>query len=994
MANSNVIFVEKYSDMNPFLKQVAEYYYDIGDISSRCFVFPNRRSMAFFRKWLSEAVAAASDARPVIAPAMITINDLFFKVSGMQQADRVTQLLELYECYRELNPRAESLDEFIFWGDIILGDFNDVDKYLVDPAQLFTNVSDFKMLQDNFSYLTETQRKAIEGFVSHFNDGSGRLTVDIATDDPDVKGRFLQIWNILHSLYEGFNERLSSKELAYEGMVYRSLAQRLRTESVADVFKGVFPEGIKFVFVGLNALNECEKTLLRKLRDSSMAEFCWDYSGPMIRHPQNRSSLFMSENVIEFPQAAEWDPDGIAQPQVNVISISSSVGQAKLLPDIMKEVNSRVNGTGTGIHCAVVLPDEALLSSVLNSIPEDIDDINVTMGLPMKDSLFYSMMSDIASIQLHMVNRKGEWYFYHKQVWDLFANPLFKSAADERSHEVMSSIRESAKYYIPASELKGSGLLETVFQPVVRDPKLRDKAQIHALAEYQKEVIKTIAPAVADDPKMALELEYGREYYRSVNVLQTHGLEVLPMTYIRLLSQLLGPVSVPFRGEPLKGLQIMGPLELRALDFRNLIIMSANEGVFPRRSVSSSFIPPELRKGFGLPTYEYQDAVWAYYFYRAISRAENVWLIVDSRTEGLHSGEESRYIKQLEYHFGIPLRRFVVRSGYMAAARIPEIAKTEEDIRKISETALSATALQNYLSCPAKFYYGTVKELQAEDEVAESLDYGMFGTVFHDVMRAIYTSPTAMSPEFEFDREGINERGLSDRVDRISRSYIESWLKKEEEIKTKVKSLVMMQMKSVEVSGRNLVVTDVIVRYVLKTLQRDLELLESCGKDSFEILGREMPVYGQFHGQKIKGFIDRIDSLVPGQVRIVDYKTGKVLQDDEDIHDGNAEAIAEKIFAPDVEDRPKIALQFYVYDLLMRDHDSVRGASICNCVYSTSKLFKEAPRTVPLNETFFNSVSDRLVLLLDEMRDPDVPFRRTDDEKVCTYCDFKTICGR
>ena len=985
---------EKINGMNPFLKQVAEYYYDKGDISARCFIFPNRRSMAFFRKWLGGAVAASSDAIPIIAPEMTTINDLFFRVAGMQQADRVTQLLDLYDCYKELNPRAESLDEFIFWGDIILGDFNDVDKYLVDPGQLFTNVSDYRQLQDNFSYLTETQRKAIEGFVSHFNDGLGRLTVDIDTDNPNVKGRFLQIWNILNALYETFNRKLSSKGLAYEGMVYRSLAKRLMTESVADVFKGVFPENVQFVFVGLNALNECEKILLRKLRDSSMAEFCWDYTGIMIRHPQNRSSLFMSENVVEFPQAADWDQDGVALPFVNVISIPSSVGQAKLLPDIMNEVNGGIDKTGTGTHCAVVLPDEGLLSSVLNSIPDDIGDINVTMGLPMKDSLFYTMMSDIASIQLHAVNRKGEWYFYHKPVWDLFANPLFKSAVDESSREMISSIRESAKYYIPVSELMGTGLFKTVFQPVVTDPKARDKEQIHALAEYQKNVIRTIAPAVADDPKLALELEYGREYFRNVNVLQAHDLEVLPITYIRLLSQLLAPVSVPFRGEPLMGLQIMGPLEMRALDFRNLIIMSANEGVFPRRSVSSSFIPPELRKGFGLPTYEYQDAVWAYYFYRAISRAEKVWLLVDSRTEGLHSGEESRYIKQLEYHFGLPVKRYVVKSGDMAAVEIPEIPKTEDDIRKISDTALSATALQNYLSCPAKFYYGTVKELQAEDEVAESLDYGMFGTVFHDVMRAIYTSPSAMSPEFEFDRGGINERGLSDRMDHVSRSYIESWLKKEDAIKTKVKSLIMTQLKSVEVSGRNLVVTDVIVRYVLKTLQRDLELLKSCGRDSFQILGREMPVYGQFHGQKMKGFIDRIDSFVPGQARIVDYKTGKVLQDDEDIHDGNAEAIAEKIFAPDVAERPKIALQFYIYDLLVKDHEIVRGTSICNCVYSTSRLFKEAPRTVPLNETFFKSVSERLALLLDEMRDPEVPFRRTADERVCTYCDFKTICGR
>ena len=195
-------------------------------------------------------------------------------------------------------------------------------------------------------------------------------------------------------------------------------------------------------------------------------------------------------------------------------------------------------------------------------------------------------------------------------------------------------------------------------------------------------------------------------------------------------------------------------------------------------------------------------------------------------------------------------------------------------------------------------------------------------------------------------------------------------------------------------TGRNLVVADVILKYVIKTLKRDLQQLEASGQDSFEIIGLERPFYGEFHGQKFTGFIDRIDSFADGQVRVVDYKTGKVLQDDEDIHDGNAEDIAGKIFAPDVVDRPKIAFQFYVYDLLLRNSDLVKGRCISNSVYSTAHLFKEAPKTVPMNEVFFNSVSERLKSLLDEIRDPEVPFRRTEDEKICSYCDFKTICGR
>lgn len=970
--------------MTPFLKQVADHYYCMGGIEDRCFIFPNRRSMAFFTRYLSEAVAGGQ--QPVIVPEMYTINDFFLKAAGSRVVDRVRLLLELYESYRTFNAKAEPLDEFVFWGDVILADFNDVDKYLVDPKQFFANVADLKQIQDTFSYLTDTQRKAIEAFVSHFSDLSGRLTVNLDSNDPDVKGRFLMIWNILYDIYRDFNQRLSSKGMAYEGMVYRSLAENLREKPVTDVFKGVFPEDTGFVFVGLNALNECEKTLLRKLRDAGRAEFCWDYSGDMISDPQNRSSLFMSENVMEFPQAAVWDKEGLSLPEVNVVGVSSSVGQAKRLPDVLETIAASQAGGEIAkidlVNCAIVLPDENLLVPVLNSIPEPISDINVTMGLPMTGSILYSMMSDITSLQLHLVNRNGRWFFYHKQVWDLFSNDFFRKASDSSTREIVAKIKSDAKYYIPQDDLSGTPLLDTVFRPVLKDPESNDATQISEFADYQKAVMTAVAPAATDDTGLALELEYAKEYFRCVNVLQQIGLQVRPVTYARLLGQLLASVAVPFKGEPLKGLQIMGPLETRALDFRNIIILSANEGVFPRRNVSSSFIPPELRKGFGLPTYEYQDAVWAYYFYRMISRAENVWMFTDTRTEGLKSGEESRYIKQLEYHFGLPLTRYVVRFDDMRTAQVEDIYKTPEDVEKIRSTVLSATTLQNYLACPAKFYYGTVRELKTEEEVAESLDYGMFGTVYHETMRSLYTPEDVMAEDFLFDRKVV------------TREYILSWLGREDEIRNKIKSLIINELNLVDVTGRNLVVTDVILKYVMKTLQRDLELLDLENVDSFEVLGREVRVQGEFCGQKFKGFIDRLDSFRPGQVRVVDYKTGKVLDDDENITDGNAEEIAEHIFTPDVKDRPKIALQFFIYDLLVQDHPLAKGKDIYNCVYSTSRLFKDPPKSVPRNETFFKAVSGRLEETLKEMYSVEIPFRRTSDEKVCEYCDFKMICGR
>ena len=986
--------------MMPFLKQVADHYYNGGGVESCCFIFPNRRSMAFFMKYLSESVNGSD--RPILAPQMYTINDFFYAISGKKAIDRVAQLLELYQAYVEvftahnkqgdLNP--ETLDEFIFWGEVILSDFNDVDKYLVDPKQLFANVSDFKQLQDTFSYLTETQRAAIEGFVSHFSDMTGRLTVNL-----DVKGRFLMLWNLLYDLYIKFNERLSLKGEAYEGMVYRALADKLKETPVADVLSDTFDADIKFVFVGLNALNECEKTLLRKLKDTDRAEFCWDYIGKMISDPQNRSSVFMSRNVEDFPQAAIWDADSLHTPKVNVVSVPSSVGQAKRLPDILHQVLGGVDGgqykAEELVDCAIVLPDEGLLVPVLNSIPEEIQDINVTMGLPMKGSLLYSLMSQISAIQLHTTQRGGQWYFYHKQVWDLFSNELFRRSADQQTLEIVAKVKSEAKYYISQEELLGAKVMDVIFQPVIKDQKLASVDQIREFTQYQKRVITTLAPAVANDQSLALELEYAKEYYRCVNVLEgVEGLSVLPVTYVRLLDQLLAGVSVPFRGEPLKGLQIMGPLETRALDFKNLIILSANEGVFPRRNVGTSFIPPELRKGFELPTYEYQDAVWAYYFYRMISRAENVWLLTDSRTEGMKSGEESRYIKQLEYHFNLPVNRLVVKYDKMKTASVADIEKTEEDVLKIKGMALSATSVQSYLECPAKFYYSSIKELEAEEQVAEAVDYGVFGTVFHETMRSLYTSEEAMAEDFFFDWKGENVSKLTTIHKFITKEYIEEWIAKSDIIRRKIKSLIIRELHLMEVTGRNLVVTDVILKYVIKTLKCDLELMAKEGVGRFEILGSEVRVTGEYFGQRFKGFVDRLDSFHPGEVRVVDYKTGKVLEDDQNIHDGNAEFIAERIFAKDEKERPKIALQFYMYDLLLQGRSECAGKQMLNCVYSTSSLFNEDPKTYPKNECFFKAVSLRLEAMLQEMYDLNEPFRRTSNEATCEYCDFKMICGR
>ena len=954
--------------MTPFLKQVAGHYL-AADIEGTCFVFPNRRSAVFFRKYLGDLLREGGADRPMHAPMSLTINDFFYKVYGGEVTDRIRLLLELYESYKAVYPKAEPLDEFIFWGEVILADFGDVDKFLVDAEDLFTDVADFKGIQDDYSHLSDAQREAILHFVDHFRDRNGRLTVRLDTDDASVKARFLQVWNILFPLYTDFRKRLRAQGMAYEGMVYRDLAERLKGgEAVADILGGVFPQARRFVFVGLNALNECEKTLLRRLRDAGLAEFCWDFVSDAVRDPRNKSSVFMKDNVREFPNVFEVDPDGLPAPAFHVVSVPSAVGQAKLAPAILARCH-----TENPVETAFILPDENLLMPLLNSIPPEHDSINVTMGCPLTGGAVYSLVSAVAAMQQRLREKGETWHFYHREVRSIFSNSLFRAVLTPEEEQVVQGVKKDAKYYIPQKDLQGGPLLDLVFRPVVTRPKEATVDQNRRLVKYLTDIVSYVGWKLRGVEEMLLELDFAKRCMQSLNLLGDIDLAVLPATWLRLLDELLAGEAVPFRGEPLEGLQVMGPLETRALDFRNVVLLSANEGVFPRRSSSPSFVPPELRKGFGLPTFEYQDSVWAYYFYRLIQRAEHVWLVCDSRTEGLKSGEESRYIKQLQYHYRVPLERFVATARMELAPEADAIPKTQADIDAIRGGELSATSLQSYLYCPAKFYYSFIKGLETEDEVLEALDAGALGKVYHETMEALYTPFIGKC---------------------LTVADLDSMLKDRKALKALVRGLIIKKMQTVDVSGRDLVVEEVIVEYVLRTLRHDRDLLTESGSKGFRILYLEERMTGMFEGFRIKGFADRIDSYLGGEVRIVDYKTGKVEQDDIDIFDANAEGIVEKLFGPSNNGRPKIALQLFMYGLLTQEREDLRDRPVFNSIYSVSRLFTEPLEDRPASPEFIRLTRERLKDLLAEMTDPSVPFRRTEELKTCEYCDFKMICGR
>ncbi|MBQ7268733.1 MAG: PD-(D/E)XK nuclease family protein [Bacteroidales bacterium] len=938
--------------MLPFLQQVARHYAVRADSTASVFVFPNRRSMLFFKRWFARETARAGVVR--MLPRMVTMADFFTALSGTKACDRITQILQLYDDYRALNPKAESLDDFIYWGDVLLRDFDDIDKYLVDARGLFANIGDLRAIGSKVSdYADPRQMEAISRLLGHF---SREVLASEGEKGREVKERFRTLWDMLYPLYCAFREHLDAEGLAYEGMIYRRVAEALSAdgESAADITGRVYGQGSRFIFTGLNALNACERRVMLRLRDAGLGEFCWDWGHPMLTDEGNIASALMRENIADFPQAftVEWPEN---RPQVNVCAVPSGVGQTRLIPEILRKCAYG----GSEPDFALVLPDESLLGETLSAIPARIEAINVTMGAPLSSSEWNSLMHSLLELQLHLRYSGGQWHFYHKQVTDILSCAILRSVMEESDRKIAANLLGELRYYYPAGAFAASPLLGTLFRPVVERASDADPAQVQAIAAWQKACVEAIAPRLGEGSE--LQKEFAQQYYQCLNRLSSFNLGILPRTWARLLDRLTAVLTVPFEGEPLTGLQLMGPLETRALDFRDVVILSASEGSFPARGATPSFIPPELRLAFSLPTYRSKDAIWAYYFFRLIARAEQVWMVYDSRTEGLNTGEESRYIKQLRYAYDgkyIDLKEHAVRSDISASADTPDsIPKTAEDLEKIRSMTFSASSVQDYIACPARFYYKKIKDIKAPDSVGEGLDASQFGSVGHEVLKGIYP-PGPVTAE-----------------------YLKAVLAGEDQIREKVYARIRDILKTLEVEGSDLIEAEAIVAFICKVVERDLERISETGALTIE--SSEEAYTCQLCGHRFYGVIDRLDSPAANILRVVDYKTGKdhpevlLLSDAAPVFHGSHCA------------DHKAALQFYIYDRMVEPLR--KGRRLLNAMYAKNSIFASPVLDYEADGDFMQGTEDELSRLFAEMEDPGTDFVR--NTKNCTYCDFKRLCG-
>lgn len=957
--------------MQPFLQLVAhDLYTKIGnDLSRTVLVFPNKRANLFFNEYLAEE----SD-QPIWSPAAMSISDLLQKLSVQKAGDPIRLVCELYKVFKEETESRETLDDFYFWGELLISDFDDVDKNMVDADKLFSNLQDLKNLMDDYEFLDEEQEEAIRQFFQNFS-------IERRTE---LKEKFISLWDKLGIIYHRYREKLAELGIAYEGMLYRNVIEQLDTDRL---------KYDKYVFVGFNVLNKVEKEFFQKLQKAGKAMFYWDYDLFYTqRISKHEAGEFIKRNLIDFPnELPESYFDIFRKPKkIRYISASTENAQARFLPEWVKVTQTHTTQIVSEKENAIVLCNEALLLPVLHSIPQDVQNVNITMGFPLAQTPVYSFINAAMELQTNGY-RPDTGRFTYEAVSKILKHPYTRQLSDHATR-LERELTKTNRFYPLPSELKKDDFLTILFTP---------QSNIRELCDYLLRLIKSISilyrkEGEYDDIFNQLYRESIFQSHLKINrlysLIESGELSVRTDTLKRLITKVLTASNIPFHGEPAIGLQIMGVLETRNLDFRNLIMLSLNEGQLPKAGGESSFIPYNLRKAFGMTTIEHKNAVYAYYFYRLIQRAENITLLYNTSSDGLNRGEESRFMLQLLVEGPHEITREYLEAGQSPQNTLEiQIEKTPEILRRLyraydtaqpESVILSPSALNTYLDCRLRFYYRYVAGLKTPDEVSAEIDSALFGTIFHLSAQLAYTDLTANGKMIQ--REDL-ERLLRDEIK--LQGYVDQAFKQE--------LFKVAPEEKPEYNGVQLINSKVIVSYLKQLLRNDLQYTP------FEMVAMEKKVSEKITIQtalgpltlRLGGTIDRMDAK-EGTLRIVDYKTGG---------SPKIPANIEQLFTPS-ETRPNYIFQTFLYAAIMSRKQPLMVAPALLYIHrAASESYSPViemgePRKpkIPVNNFAFfeDEFRERLQALLEEIFDEKELFTQTEDIKKCAYCDFKAICKR
>ena len=959
--------------MESFLKLVAAdlYKHTEGNLAHTAVVFPNKRAGLFFNEYLAQE----SDS-PIWSPAYVSISELFRSLSPWEVGDPVKLVCELYKIFRRETQSTETLDDFYFWGEMLISDFDDADKNRVDTDKLFSNLQDLRNIMDDYTFIDDEQEEAIRQFFQNFS--IERRTA--------LKERFISLWNVLGNIYKGFRESLASQNIAYEGMMYRHVIEHL------DVDKLPYE---KYVFVGFNVLNKVEHTLFTQLKDAGKAVFYWDYDEFYMK--ENRQAVtheageFIRRNLRDFPSPLSGELfKNLSKPkEVHYIASSTENAQARYLPQWIRN-----NLTTPEKETAVVLCNEALLQPVLHSLPAEVKHVNITMGFPLSQTPVYSFLITLLELHTHGFNFKSGRYTFQSVV-TLLKHPYTRQLTGQAELLEKELTRNNRFYPLPG-ELGKDEFLTQLFTPLSGNLNLC--IRLSETLQQVASIYQANTSGTEDtDAFNQLYRESLFKAYTTINrfrtLIEEDELTVQSETFRRLLVKVLSATNIPFHGEPAIGMQVMGVLETRNLDFRHLVLLSVNEGQLPKSGGDSSFIPYNLRKAFGMTIIEHKIAVYAYYFYRLLQRAERITLIYNTSSDGLNRGEWSRFMLQFLIEWPHPITRQFLEAGQspqgtspITVEKTPDVMRRMQslfDVRANPKAKFSPSALNYYLDCPLKFYYRYVAGLSAPDEVSAEIDSATFGSIFHYAAEHIYKDLTTHG-------KVINKEALE--------TLLRNEVKLQDYVDTAFKKLFfnVPQNEKPEYNGVQLINSAVIARYLKQLLQNDLRYAP------FTFIASEMEVDEPIDIQtpkgviksRIGGIIDRMDSK-DGTLRIVDYKTGG---------DADTPPHVESLFIPDKK-RSNYVFQTFLYAAIMcRKQPTMKIAPALLYIhraatetYSPVIQMGESRKPKEAVEDFSKyekEYRERLQGLLEEIFNPEKSFTQTEIIEKCTYCDFKALCKR
>ena len=950
---------------NSFLKYVAQdLIAKFGqDLSRVAVVFPNKRASLF----MNEQLACLSD-RPIWSPSYITISDLFRRHSRFTVGDSIKLICDLHKSFNACTGSDETLDKFYGWGQLLLSDFDDIDKNMVDADKVFANLRDIHEF-DDVSYLSEEQKKILQAFFKNFDEDH----------DTELKRRFLNLWSHFKDIYHDFNQRLSVQGIAYEGALYRQVAQNEDIEFEYD----------QYVFVGFNVLQKVEQALFKRLKDMGKAKFYWDFDRYYLADGKQEAGHFIRQYLDVFPNELDNQSDELykqfTQPKdITYLSAPTENMQARYITTWLRE-KGRIEA---GKNTAIVMCDEQLLQTVIHCIPPEAGKINITTGYPLAQSPVASLINVLLMLQTsgHILNTDKYRLAAVKRV---LRHPYAQYISE--NHQALLTHLDTEKHYFPTrSELSVDDGLSLLFTDIDDDP------TNCLLTKWILNVLKRIGQQGRDNEDAFFQESVFRMYTlinRLSDLIAAGDLTINLTTFERLMAQLIQATSIPFHGEPAEGIQVMGVLETRNLDFDHLLVLSCNEDNMPKGVNDTSFIPHALREAYGLTTVKHKVAIYAYHFHRLIQRASDVTLTYNNSTEISHTGEMSRFMLQMMVESGHPIQRYSMLCGQSMETHGPEVIEKNELVMQALNQLeqLSPTAINRYLRCPLQFYYNILAGLK-EPEAEDSVDNRMFGNIFHRSAELIYTH-------------------LKEKNQRIQASDIHDLRTKGKRIEQFVDQAFNEELFNVsnkgyrpEYNGLQLINRRVIIDYLNRLLQIDEKLAPFVIKSLEEKVSSTITfetAQGS-HSLSIGGYIDRLDEIVnpdgTHRIRVIDYKTGKSMTstpvDVDDIF--TDEKLSEK--------HKDYYLQTFLYASIVKHHPQLNPAQLpvspaLLFIQQTAgedydpTLLLEKEKVLDIGE-YDAKFKENLQQLLSEIYNPSIPFAPTSELKRCTYCPYRQLCDR